>query len=59
MASTKQRGIGFALFLIGLGIVLILQNLNILPGRVLDYWPIVFVAWGLSEVFKAFRDAEK
>ena len=59
MVGKKQKGIGCALFLIGLGIVLILQNLDILPGRVLDYWPIVFIAWGLSEVVKAFRDAEE
>jgi hypothetical protein len=57
VASKKRKGIGFALFLIGLGVLLVLENLDVLPGDVLDYWPIVFIAWGLSEVYKAFRES--
>ncbi|MCL5996038.1 MAG: DUF5668 domain-containing protein, partial [Chloroflexi bacterium] len=42
--------------LIGLGVVLLLNNTNVLPGNAWDWiwrlWPIVFIAWGLDGLLR-------
>jgi hypothetical protein len=42
--------------LIGLGVVLLLNNANVLPGNVWDWvwrlWPVVFIAWGLDGLLR-------
>jgi predicted membrane protein len=47
-----QFGIFWPIVLIALGVVLLLNNINVLQGNVWDWimrlWPIILVAWGLD-----------
>ncbi len=44
------------LFLVGLGILILLSNMDILRGDVWNYiWPLVLVLFGISLIFKRPR----
>lgn len=45
-------GIGFALFLVLAGLVLLAERLGWLPNGFDWLFPIVLIAWGLSELYQ-------
>lgn len=48
----RRRDSGGGLFFIGLGVLFLAFNLNILGGDIADYWPLVLVLLGVWILFK-------
>lgn len=53
---TKRRGLFFPLLLVGLGVFLLLINLEIIPGTTRDnlllYWPVLLILMGLDGLWR-------
>jgi hypothetical protein len=50
-----SRGIGFGLFLLFAGCVLLAQRFGLLPNGADWFFPIVLIAWGASEIYQRMR----
>jgi hypothetical protein len=52
----NKKGVGFGIFLLGLGAIWLLANLNILSfnifGALFKLWPLIFVVIGINLIFK-------
>ena len=46
--SKEQDSMFFGLMLIFVGVILLLERLNILEGGFGTYWPVILIAFGLS-----------
>jgi hypothetical protein len=52
----KRRGIGCGLFLILVGAGIFAERMGWFPFNMFWFLPAAFVAWGIAEIFNAFRD---
>jgi predicted membrane protein len=50
--SGGKNDLGGALFFIGLGSLFLLNNLDILSGDIIDYWPLILILLGVWILFK-------
>ncbi|MDP6453088.1 MAG: DUF5668 domain-containing protein [SAR202 cluster bacterium] len=49
ISHSKERGpMFFGLILISVGVILLLEKLNILEGGFGTYWPVILIAFGIS-----------
>ena len=56
MAEVQEKAsIGFALFLLLAGLVLLGQRLGWLPGQFDWLFPVILIAWGASEIYQRMR----
>lgn len=50
-----RHGIGFGVFLVLVGGVMLGERLNILPGNVDWLFPVILIAWGAGEIWSRTR----
>lgn len=56
MAERQEMGsIGFALFLLLAGLVLLGQRLGWFPGEFDWLFPVILITWGASEIYQRLR----
>jgi hypothetical protein len=54
--SKEEEDMVFGLILVAIGVIALLEKLNVINGNVWNYtWPVVLVIIGLSIVFGRFR----
>jgi len=52
----KRKGIGCGVFLILVGVGIFVERMGWFPFNMFWFLPAAFVAWGIAEIFAAFRD---
>ncbi len=52
----EHKGIGCGVFLILVGIGLFAERMGWFPFNTVWFLPAAFVAWGMAEIFDAFRN---
>ncbi len=55
MNETRRSALIGGFILIGLGALFLLDNFNVIPGNVVDWWPVLIVGAGLWLLVQAFR----
>jgi len=55
MVGSENKGIGFGLFLLLAGLVMLAERLEWLPQRLDWLFPVILIAWGASEIFRRFK----
>lgn len=55
MNETRRTALIGGVILIVLGLVFLLDNFNIVPGSITDWWPVVIIGAGLWLLAQAFR----
>lgn len=50
-----RKGIGFGIFLLAAGLVMLAQQFGILPEGADWFFPLVLIVWGASEVYGRLR----
>lgn len=56
--ETKPRasgGIGFGVFLVVVGVLMLAQQMGWLPAKMDWLFPVILIAWGGSEIYKRMR----
>jgi hypothetical protein len=54
-SKPNPGGIGFGLFLLFAGAVLLAQQLGYVPKSIDWLFPVILIAWGASEVFRRMK----
>ena len=52
--TTTKPGIGFGFFLVVAGVALLAERLNWIPNDIQWFFPVVLIAWGISELYERF-----
>lgn len=51
----SPKGIGFGLFLLAAGCVLLAQQFGVLPKSIDWFFPLILVVWGASELYQRLK----
>jgi hypothetical protein len=55
MNDSRRNALVGGLILIGLGVIFLLDNLNLVPGGVSDWWPVLVIGAGIALLAQSFR----
>jgi hypothetical protein len=50
--TPEQKGIGFGLFLLVAGLVLLAERMGWFPAGADWFFPVLLIAWGASELYR-------
>jgi hypothetical protein len=51
----QKPGIGFALFLLAAGLVILAQRFGWIPPQFDWFFPVLLIAWGASELYRQYK----